>query len=228
MVTANQTWAFRYFTPAEGPQGAVNFLNEPARQGPGEACAVARNDGSVGLFFLEPGSLGSSDAQTWVFRNFTAAQGTQGAVNFLNEPDRQGPGEASAVARNDGSVGLFFLEPGSLGSSDAQTWVFRNFTAAQGTQGAVNFLNDPDRQGPGEVSAVARNDGSVGLFYLEPGSLGYSDAQAWAFLNFTAAQGTQGAVNFLNEAPRQGPGEASANARNDGSVGLFYLEPGTG
>lgn len=107
---------------------------------------------------------------TWVFRNFTAAEGTNGAVTFLNEPARQGHGEASATARNDGSVGLFFLEPGSLGSGTAQTWQFRNFTAAQGTNGAVTFLNEPARQGRGEASATVRNDGSVGLFYLEPGT----------------------------------------------------------
>jgi len=203
-------------------------LNEPARQGPGEASAVPRNDGSVGLFFLEPGSLGSGTQQTWVFRNFTAAQGTAGAITFLNEPDRQGPGEASAVARNDGSVGLFFLEPGSLGLGTQQTWVFRNFTAAQGPAGAITFLNEPARQGRGQVSAVARNDGTVGLFFLEPGSLGSGTQQTWVFRNFTPAEGTAGAVAFLNEAPRQGPGEASAFARNDGSVALFYLEPGTG
>ena len=51
--------------------------------------------------------------QTWVFRNFTAAEGTAGAAAFLNEPARQGAGEASAVARNDGSVALFYLEPGT-------------------------------------------------------------------------------------------------------------------
>jgi len=166
--------------------------------------------------------------QTWVFRNFTAAQGTAGTVTFLNEPARQGPGEASAVARNDGTVGLFFLEPGSLGSSTQQTWVFRNFTAAEGTAGAVAFLNEPLRQGRGQVSAVARNDGSVGLFYLEPGSLGSGTQQTWVFRNFTAAEGPAAAIAFLNDAPRQGPGEASAFARNDGSVALFYLEPGTG
>ena len=110
---ANQTWGFRNFTAAEGTAGAVTFLNEPARQGPGEASAVPRNDGSVGLFFLEPGSLGSGTQQTWVFRNFTPAEGTAGAVAFLNEAHRQGPGEASAFARNDGSVALFYLEPGT-------------------------------------------------------------------------------------------------------------------
>src|SRR5271165_713125 len=105
------------------------------------------------------------------------------------------------------------------------TWVFRNFSAAEGTAGAITFLNEPDRQGPGEVSATPRNDGSVGLFFLEPGSLGTSTRQAWAFQAFT---NVNDAVTFLNDAPRQGPGEASAFARNDGSVGLFYLEPGTG
>jgi hypothetical protein len=108
--------------------------------------------------------------QTWVFRDFTAAQGTAGAITFLNEPARQGPGEASASIRNNGSVGLFFLEPGSLGSGTQQTWMFRDFTAAQGTAGAVAFLNDAPRQGPGEASAFARNDGSVALFYLDPGT----------------------------------------------------------
>jgi hypothetical protein len=52
---------------------------------------------------------------TWFFRNFTAQEGTQGVVNFLNAAARQGPGEASAIARNDGSVGLFYFSPGSLG-----------------------------------------------------------------------------------------------------------------
>ena len=137
--------------------------------------------------------------QTWQFRNFTAAEGTAGAVTFLNEAFRQGPGEASAVARNDGSVGLFYLEPGSLGTGTQQTWFFRNFTPAEGTAGAVAFLNEAFRQGPGEASAVARNDGSVGLFYLEPGSLGTGTQQTWFFLNFTPAEGTAGAVAFLNE-----------------------------
>ena len=225
---ANQTWVFRPFTPAQGPAGAAAFLNEPLRQGRGEASASARNDGSVGLFFLEPGSLGEGAQQTWVFRPFTAAQGPAGAAAFLNEPLRQGPGEASATARNDNSVGLFFLEPGSLGEGTQQTWIYRNFTPAEGPAGAVAFLNEPLRQGRGQVSAVARNDGSVGLFFLEPGSLGSGTEQAWAYVNFTPAEGTAAAVAFLNDAPRQGPGEASAFARNDGSVGLFYLEPGTG
>ena len=125
-------------------------------------------------------------------------------------------------------MGLFYLTPGSLGDSTAQAWTFRDFTPAEGPEGAVNFLVQPARQGAGEASAVARNDGSVGLFYLTPGSLGDSTAQAWTFRDFTPAEGPEGAVNFLNQPARQGRGEASANARNDGSAGLFYLAPGTG
>jgi hypothetical protein len=219
---SNLTWVFRNFTPAEGTAGAVTFLNEPDRQAAGEASAVARNDGSVGLFFLEPGSLGAGTQQAWIFLNFTAAEGTAGAVTFLNEPDRQGPGEASLVARGDGSVGLFYLEPGSLGTGTQQAWGFENFA---NVNDAITWLNEPDRQGAGQVSATPRNDGSVGLFFLEPGSLGTGTQQAWAFENFSSVNA---AITFLNEAPRQGAGEASAFARNDGSVGLFYLEPGTG
>lgn len=52
--------------------------------------------------------------------------------------------------------------------------------------------------------------------------------QQWQSRNFSATEGTQGALDFLNLSPAQGQGEASAAARNDGSVGLFYLDPGTG
>ena len=103
--------------------------------------------------------------------------------------------------------------------------MYTNFTPAQGTAGAVTFLNEPLRQGVGQLSAIARSNGSVGLFFLEPGSLGTSTQQTWVFQDFPT---TDAAVTFLNEAPRQGAGEASAFARNNGSVSLFYLEPGTG
>lgn len=42
----------------------------------------------------------------------------------------------------------------------------------------------------------------------------------WRFANFAS---TQAALNFVNAAPAQVAGEISANARNDGSVGLFYF-----
>jgi hypothetical protein len=220
-LMTEQTWEYIDFTPAEGTAGVISFLNEPLRQGPGEASMSARNDGSVGLFYLAPGSSGTSTTPTWEYIDFTPAQGTAGAVNFLNEALRQGPGEASATPRSDGSVGLFYLAPGSSGTSATPTWAFQNFPTVQA---ALTFLNEAPRLGSGQVSAIARNDGSVGLFYLEPGGLGAIATPTWMYQDFIPAQGTAGAVNFLNEAPRQGPGEASAFARNDGSVSLFYLE----
>ncbi len=109
---ASQTWEFREF-PGPRPDGennAVVFLNEPARQGPGEATVTLRNDGSAGLLYLAPGSLGASTTQTWESGEFA---GPKQAVDFLNEPARQGPGQASVTPRNDGSAVIFYLEPGS-------------------------------------------------------------------------------------------------------------------
>ena len=88
---ADQIWQFRAFPAPNGEQAAVVFLNEPLRQGAGEASATLRNDGSAGLLWLEPGSLGESDAQTWQSKEFPAPNGEQAAVAFLNEPLRQGP-----------------------------------------------------------------------------------------------------------------------------------------
>lgn len=45
-------------------------------------------------------------------------------------------------------------------------------------------------------------------------------AKKWHFANFAT---TTAAVNFVNAAPAQIAGEISANARNDGSVGVFYF-----
>jgi hypothetical protein len=44
--------------------------------------------------------------------------------------------------------------------------------------------------------------------------------KTWHFLNFAS---TTAAVNFLNAPPAQVAGEVSANARNDGTVGVFYF-----
>jgi hypothetical protein len=167
---ANQIWQFRAFPAPDGEAAAVKFLNEPARQGRGEASATLRNDGTAGLLWLEPGSLGEGTEQTWQFEEFPAPGGEQAAVNFLNEPARQGRGEASATLRNDGTAGLLWLEPGSLGDSTAQTWQFQEFPAPGGEQAALAFLNASPRQGAGEVSGFVRNDGSAVIFYLEPGS----------------------------------------------------------
>jgi hypothetical protein len=225
---ADQTWQFRAFLAPGGEQAAVTFLNEPLRQGAGEASATLRNDGSAGLLWLEPGSLGEGDAQTWQSKEFPAPNGEQAAVAFLNEPLRQGRGEATATLRNDRSAGLLWLEPGSLGEGDAQTWQSKEFPAPNGEQAAVAFLNEPLRQGRGEASLTPRGDGTVGLLWLEPGSLGESTAQTWQSKDFPGPAGEQAALAFLNATPRQAAGEASGFVRNDGSAAIFYLEPGSG
>jgi hypothetical protein len=167
---ADQMWQFRPFPAPDGEAAAVNFLNEPARQGRGEASATLRNNGTAGLFWLEPGSLGGSTVQTWQFQEFPAPDGEAAAVNFLNEPARQGPGEATVTPRSNGAVGLLWLEPGSLGDSAAPTWQYKDFPGPDGEQAALAFLNASPRQGAGEVSGFVRNDGSAVIVYLEPGS----------------------------------------------------------
>jgi len=167
---ANQTWQFQEFPAPEGEKSAVDFLNAPLRQGRGEASATFRNDGTAGLLWLEPGSLGDSTAQTWQFQEFPAPDGEQAAVDFLNAPLRQGPGEASVTPRSNGTAGLLWLEPGSLGDSTEQTWHFKDFPGPDGQQAALAFLNASPRQGAGEATGFVRSDGSAAIFYLEPGS----------------------------------------------------------
>jgi hypothetical protein len=167
---ANQTWQSAEFPAPNGEAAAVNFLNEPLRQGRGEASVTLRNDGTAGLLWLEPGSLGNSTTQTWQFAEFPAPNGEAAAVNFLNEPARQGPGEATVTPRGNGSVGLLWLEPGSLGDNVAPAWQYKDFPSPDGEQAALAFLNASPRQGAGEVSGFVRNDGSAVIFYLEPGS----------------------------------------------------------
>ena len=222
-----QEWRYNEFAAPDGAQAVVNFLNEPLRQGEGEASVTLRNDGSAALVWLEPGSLGESTAQTWQVSEFPAPGGEQALVAFLNEPLRQGHGEARATLRNDGTAGLVWLEPGSLGESTAQTWQPREFAAPDGTQAAATFLNEPLRQGAGEASLTPRGNGTAGLVWLEPGSLGEGTGQEWLVEQFQGPDGGKAAVDFLNEAPRQGPGEASVFVRNDGSAVVLYLAPGS-
>jgi hypothetical protein len=167
---ADQLWQFRAFPAPDGEQAAVTFLNEPYRQGAGEASATLRGNGTAGVLWLEPGSLGDSTDQTWQSAEFAGPNSDQDAVAFLNEPLRQGRGQASVTPRENGSTGLLWLEPGSLGDSTDQTWQYREFAGPSGDQDAVVFLNAAPRQGPGEASGFVRNDGSAVVFYLEPGS----------------------------------------------------------
>ncbi len=108
--------------------------------------------------------------QTWQFAEFWAPDGEQATVKFLNEPARQGPGEATVTPRSNGTVGLLWLEPGSLGGSTVHAWQLKDFPGPGGEQAALAFLNASPRQGAGEVSGFVRNDDSAVIFYLEPGS----------------------------------------------------------
>ncbi|MBV9315106.1 MAG: hypothetical protein JO100_15565 [Pseudonocardia sp.] len=45
----------------------------------------------------------------------------------------------------------------------AKTWHFLNFASVQA---ALDFVNAPPAQVAGEISATARNDGTVGMFYF--------------------------------------------------------------
>ena len=161
---ADQEWQFAQFPGPNGHQDAVTFLNEPDRQGRGEASVTLRNDGSAGLIYFEPGSLGFDTSPAWLVAEFPSPQE---AAGFLNLDPRQGAGEASVTPRSNGTVGLLYLEPGSLGASTRQTWLTAEFPSAQD---AVAFLNAAPRQGAGEAAGFVRNNGSAVIFYLEPGS----------------------------------------------------------
>ena len=119
-----------------------------------------RNNGTAGLLWLEPGSLGNSAAQTWQFAEFPAPNGEAAAVNFLNEPARQGPGEATVTPRGNGSVGLLWLEPGSLGRQRRADLAVQGLPRPGRRAGRLAFVNASPRQGAGEVSGFVRNDGS--------------------------------------------------------------------
>src|ERR1700751_5501061 len=101
-------------------------------------------------------------AKQWQHSEFTT-NGEQQAVAFLNLPLRQGAGEASVTLRNNGSAGGIWLEPGRPCFGPEQTWQANEFPAPNGAQDAVNFLNEPARQGAGEASVTLRNNGSAGL-----------------------------------------------------------------
>ena len=227
---ADQTWQFRAFPAPDGEAAAVSFLNEPLRQGRGGGqcgrCAMTARWGCSGW---SPAAWARARSRPGSSAEFPAPDGEAAAVSFLNEPLRQGRGEASATLRNDGTVGLLWLEPGSLGEGTEQTWQFAEFPAPDGEQAAVNFLNEPARQGPGEATyPLPKGTRSCGPLWLEPGSLGDSTLPTWQYKDFPGPAGEQAAVAFLNASPRQGAGEVSGFVRNDGSAVIFYLEPGSG
>lgn len=100
-----------------------------------------------------------------------------------------------------------------------QHWYYINFASVQA---ALNYLNAPLVQSAGEVSATARNDGTVGMLTIYPPTAPLQSPQRWAFETFSSPTA---AVTWLNEPAVQSDGEVSATIRNDGTVGMFVIVP---
>ncbi len=100
-----------------------------------------------------------------------------------------------------------------------QHWYYINFASVQA---ALTYLNTPLVQSAGEVSATARNDGTVGMLTIYPPTAPMQPPQRWIFESFNSPID---AVNWLNEPLVQSDGEVSATLRNNGSVGMFVIVP---
>jgi hypothetical protein len=96
---------------------------------------------------------------------------------------------------------------------------YLNFASVQA---ALNWLNEPLVQSAGEVTATARNDGTVGMLTIYPPTAPLQSPQRWAFESFNSPTD---AVNWLNEPAVQSDGEVSATLRNNGTVGMFVIVP---
>jgi len=101
----------------------------------------------------------------------------------------------------------------------SQHWYYLNFASVQA---ALNWLNEPLVQSAGEVTATARNDGTVGMLTIYPPTAPLQSPQRWAFESFNSPTD---AVNWLNEPAVQSDGEVSATLRNNGTVGMFVIVP---
>src|SRR5258708_8688354 len=88
---ADQVWQFRAFPAPNGEQAAVIFLNEPLRQGRGEASPTLRNAGTAALLWLEPGSLRDGTGQTWPSPHFPAPTLPAPVFPLLTHPSRPHP-----------------------------------------------------------------------------------------------------------------------------------------
>jgi hypothetical protein len=95
-------------------------------------------------------------------------------------------------------------------------WVLINFSSVAT---ALTWINANPRQSAGEVCATLRNNGTVGLLTVFPPTA--PPLKQWFFRNFPIAND---AATFLSTAPTKSAGEVSSTIRNDGTVGLIYLE----
>lgn len=212
-----ETTEFYDSSEATGAERLVQFLNQNGL-GPGEASATLRY-GSAGLIYRSPGTLGTSTAQTWTHQEFSD---TAKAAQFLNQ-NGQGPGEASASLRGDGTVGLVYLAPGSLGTGTEYAWWVIEAPSPDGAQQVVQDLNE-FRVGPGQASVTARGSaGTAAAMVLLPGSLG-STPQTWTTSEFASVQEAVDFLNGLQGLEQPAPGGAVAWLGGT-SAALFYLAP---
>jgi hypothetical protein len=100
--------------------------------------------------------------QRWYALQFTSVDA---ALTYLNTNPIQSAGEVAATARNDGSVGMLTIFPPTAPLQAPQRWFYQNFSSPAN---AATWLNEAPAQSDGEVSAILRNDGTVGTFYIAP------------------------------------------------------------
>jgi len=100
-----------------------------------------------------------------------------------------------------------------------QHWYFFSFASVQA---ALNYLNAQLVQSGGELSATARNDGTVGMYTIYPPTAPLQHPQQWFFREFASPQA---GLDYLNTPAVQSDGEVSATIRNNGRVGIFYIAP---
>jgi hypothetical protein len=100
-----------------------------------------------------------------------------------------------------------------------QHWFFFEFASVQA---ALDYLNTPLVQSAGEVSATARNNGTVGMYTIYPPTAPLQAPQRWFFKDFSSPQA---GLDYLNTPAVQSDGEVSATIRNNGTVRIFYIAP---
>ena len=69
---------------------------------------------------------------------------------------------SDVISEKDAVTKKASLHP-TAAPAPVKTWHFANFAT---TTAAINFVNAPPAQVAGEISANARNDGTVGMFYF--------------------------------------------------------------
>jgi hypothetical protein len=111
----------------------------------------------------------SSD--TWTARYLGGAPDLMFSVQIFRAFDRESVGPETQETQQKGMIQVSqpisehdaAAQKRSIHPHTGKQWHFANFAT---TQAAVNFLNAPPAQVAGEISATARNDGTVGLFYF--------------------------------------------------------------